>query len=219
MILDLACSLDLLVFLFVHQKEKWGEGKRRKKKEKKKEKEKKNIREISFSLFSLLFFFPSFLLFPTKDLTGISSNSFNESKECQRVSPRCTHTHARTHAHTHAQIHAHTHTDFESRRSHLSPLFLENFFRYIEPREPIDQLWWIVFCTDAISGSTRPETYEEGEWGRTDDSRRRSVNRNRRSSRKIIRVTNPPLESSGREPETEAWQQLGQLGQRLISFW
>ena len=85
---------------------------RRKKKEekrKKKEKEKKNIREISFSLFSLLFFLPPFLLFPTKDLTGISSNSFNESKECQRVSPRCTHTHTRTHARTYARTNTRTH--------------------------------------------------------------------------------------------------------------
>ena len=203
----------------MEEKEKEGT---KKEKRKKKEKEKKNIREISFSLFSLLFFLPPFLLFPTKDLTGISSNSFNESKECQRVSPRCTHTHTHTHTRTHARTHKYTHTRIPISRVaglNLSPLFLENFFRYIEPREPIDQLWWIVFCTDAISGSTRPETYEEGEWGRTDDSRRRSVNRNRRSSRKIIRVTNPPLESSGREPETEAWQQLGQLGQRLISFW
>ena len=196
---------------------------RRKKKEEKRKKKGKRKEKYSRNLFfSLLpsFFFPLFYYFQLKTSLEYRRIPLTRAKSVKEfLLGAHTHTHTHTHARTHAQIHAHTHTDFESRRSHLSPLFLENFFRYIEPREPIDQLWWIVFCTDAISGSTRPETYEEGEWGRTDDSRRRSVNRNRRSSRKIIRVTNPPLESSGREPETEAWQQLGQLGQRLISFW
>ena len=86
--------------------EKEKEGRKKKKKRKKKRK----IFAKSLFLSSPFFFFSSFLLFPTKDLTGISSNSFNESKECQRVSPRCTHTHTHTHTRTHARTHKYTHT-------------------------------------------------------------------------------------------------------------